>query len=135
MGRGHALGTQSNVDGGPGPPGFHENDHVLNDWSVNRGAVPQRGPVIHENDHVVNYLFPSTEVHGNEPITYTSDAPSIDDRDDFDIERDESMSEELTSNDEENDINEPELEHTYLESETLNAVSYTHLTLPTNREV
>ena len=89
-GRGHALGTQSSVNGGPGPPGFHENDHVLNDFSGDRGAVPQRGPVIHEIDHVVNYLFPSTEVHGNQPIT--SDAPSINDRDDFDIERDESMS-------------------------------------------
>ena len=33
---------------------------------------------------------------------------------------DEILSEELTSNVEENDINEPELEHTYLESETLN---------------
>ena len=123
-------------------PVIPENDHVDNDLSVNRGAVPQRGPVIPQNDHVVNYLYPSTEVHGNQPIT--SDAPSSNDRDDFDfdIERDESMSEELTSNAEENDINEPELEHTYLESETLNeheesannscsSVSYTHLTLPT----
>ena len=101
-GHGHAPGTQSSVNSGPVPPVIHENDHVLNDFSVDRGAVPQRGPVIHENDPVVNYLFPSTKVHGNEPIT--SDAPSINDRDDFDIERDESMSEELTSNDEENDI-------------------------------
>ena len=106
----------------PGPVD-HENDDVVNDFSFDLGDVPQRpGPVIHENDHVVNYLFPSTERHGNEPIriTYPSDAESINDRDDFDIEMDEILSEELTSNDEENDINERELEHTYLESETLN---------------
>ena len=83
-------------------PVIPENDPVVNYFSVNRGAVPERGPVIPQNDHVVNYLYPSTEVHGNQPIT--SDTPSSNDRDDFDIERDESMSEELTSNDEENDI-------------------------------
>ena len=106
----------------PGPVD-HENDDVVNDFSADLVDVPQRpGPVIQENDHVVNYLFPSTERHGNEPIriTYPSDAESINDRDDFDIEMDEILSEELTSNVEENDINEPELEHTYLESETLN---------------
>ena len=56
-GRGHALGTQVSVDGGPGPPGFHENDDVVIDFTDDRVAVPQRpGPVIHENEDVVNDL-------------------------------------------------------------------------------